>query len=177
MSQDIRRWEQNQAVLRALGGGFVTPRGRRYHVQREHAKPPRTHAVLPLLQRLLLVLFIAHVPWDMAVDGLVPDLLVLGHAQPRARDRLRRPRTQTQLRAAQSSVLLLHPGRQLGPALRLHPLQPLQPRLDRLSAIGNHVQGHQEVRFVHLLIRFCCSQASACSHLPIVIELGTNRIR
>lgn len=62
MSQDIRRWEQNQAVLRALGGGFVTPRGRRYHVQREHAKPPRTHAVLPLLQRLLLVLFIAHVP-------------------------------------------------------------------------------------------------------------------
>ena len=34
---------------------------------------------------------------------------------------------QAHVRAAQPPVLLLHPGGELRAALRLHPLQPLQP--------------------------------------------------
>ena len=62
MLQDIRGRKQNQAVLRVVGGGLLAQGGRGHHVQRGHEEPPRTHAVLPLLQRLLLVLLIAHVP-------------------------------------------------------------------------------------------------------------------
>ena len=42
-------------------------------------------------------------------------------------------------------VLLLHPGHQLGAAVRVHRLQPVQPGVDHVPAVGHHVQDHQKV--------------------------------
>ena len=43
------------------------------------------------------------------------------------------------------TVLLLHPGHQFGAALRVHRLQPVQPGVDHVPAVGHHVQDHPKV--------------------------------
>ena len=42
--QNICCWQQDQAVLRAAGGGQLEEGGRGDHVQGEHEEPARDHA-------------------------------------------------------------------------------------------------------------------------------------
>ena len=42
--KNFRRWKQDQAVLRAAGGGQSPPRGCGENVEREHEEPARDHA-------------------------------------------------------------------------------------------------------------------------------------
>ena len=47
--------------------------------------------------------------------------------------------------SASFPVLLLHPGHQLCAAVRVHRLQPVQPGVDHVPAVGDHVQDHPQV--------------------------------
>ena len=74
--QDVRGGEQDKAVLRADRGGLAAARGRRHDVAREHEESARTHAELPILQRLLLELPLQDVHRDRPLHLALSHLLV-----------------------------------------------------------------------------------------------------